>query len=91
MSVIYESVLKRSGQSRRPDVITFYDENKEKVIKEMRKYCKKHGYSVQEADGEYSIMDIVLRKRRATGEVIEEVSYGKLFDVYGNRIKGGGE
>lgn len=46
-----------------------------------------NGYSIQESDGRFTIADIMLRERLATGEEISQKSYRDFFDVYGNRLK----
>ena len=87
-SVIYDVILKRHNGSSRPNVCIFYDEDKELSIAAMADYGKKNGFSITEKDGRFSIADIILRKRKSTGEVISETSYHKIFDtVTGKRIE----
>ena len=90
MQYIYDMVLKR-GVPGKSDVVGFYDEDREKVIEMMKKYDKKHGFSIDTPEGTFTIENIVLRKRTPTGEVISETSFCKIFDVYMNRIDGGGD
>lgn len=90
MSEIYRVILKRHKNSSRPDVCIFYDENREKAIKEMRKYKTKNGFSIQDKDGRFTIANIILRKTTETGEVLSETSYSELYDVYNNRKEEGG-
>ena len=75
---IYDFVLKRHKGSSRKDVCVFYDENKELVVKKMKEYVKKNGYTITENDGRFTIADVILRERKPTGEVIEETSYKDL-------------
>lgn len=87
-NVIYDVILKRHNGSSRPNVCIFYDEDKELSIAAMADYGKKNGFSITEKDGRFSIADIILRKRKSTGEVISETSYHKIFDtVTGKRIE----
>ena len=92
MTIIYDVIAKRhrlrdGSQSNKTDVILFYDEDREKAIKFMNNYRKTNGYAIKENGGTFSIADIVLRERLATGELISETPYRDLFDIYGNRRK----
>lgn len=89
MTKIYDVVAKRYRGSSRSDVVLFYDEDIENAIRFMHDYDKKNGFTIYEKDGRFSIADIILREREATGKVISETPYRKLFDVYGNRLKDG--
>lgn len=86
--VIYDVILKRHNGSSRPDVCIFYDEDKELAVAAMADYNRKNGFSITEKGGRLSIADIVLRERKATGEVISETPYREIFDtVTGKRIE----
>ena len=87
-NVIYDVILKRHNGSSRHNVCIFYDEDKELAIDAMANYCKKNGFSIIEKDGRFSIADIIIRKRKYTGEIISETSYHKIFDtVTGKRLR----
>lgn len=81
----YDVVAKR--RSSRPDVILFYDEDREEAIKFMAKYAKKHGFTIDDKDGTFTIADIILRERESTGTVIRETKYRELFDCLERRLK----
>ena len=87
--MVYDVILKRHCGSSRSNVCIFYDEDREVTIKEMQRYNKKHGFSIDEKDGTFTIADIILRERKPTGEVISETPYIELFDGSGNRRKWG--
>lgn len=89
MTLIYDVIAKRHRGSSRPDVVLFYDEDRETSIKFMQKYDKANGFTITEKDGKSTIADIILRERTATGEKISDTPYIELFDVYGKRINGG--
>lgn len=61
--VEYAVILKRHRGSTRPDVCLFRDEDKNKALKEMRRYCQKNGFSIHEKDGWFTIADIVLEEK----------------------------
>lgn len=82
MTVIYDVILKRHRPSSQSDVCIFYDEDREKAIKEMHRYVKTNGFSIKEKEGTFSIADIVLRERVSTGKVISEKPYHELFDIF---------
>lgn len=84
--MVYDVILKRHCGSSRPNVCIFYDEDREKSIKEMQKYINTHGFTIVEKDGRFTIADIILRERELTGEVISETSYRELFDALGKRL-----
>ncbi len=88
MTIIYDVIAKRYEGSSRQDVVLFYDEDREKAIAFMKKYRMQNGYSIHESDGRFTIADIILRERLATGEEISKKSYREFFDVYGNRMEG---
>lgn len=85
--IVYDVIATRFHPGIRPEVVLFYDEDKEMAIKFMNDYMKKNGYSISEADGRFPIADIVLRERTGTGEEISRKPYKDFFDVYGNRLK----
>jgi len=70
-------------------ICIFYDEDREKAISEMNKYVKRHGFVTP--DGQFSVKDVVLRKRTYTGEEISRMSYIEIFDGLDRRrtLKGG--
>ena len=78
---IYDFILKRHSGSSRKDVCVFYDEDRKLVVKKMREYVKKNGFTITEKDGHFTIADVILRERKPTGEVIGEASYIKIFDT----------
>ena len=91
MTIIYDVIAKRhrmwdGSPSSKPNVTLFYDEDREKAIKFMNNYRKTNGYTIKENAGTFTIADLILRERLATGEMISETPYRDLFDVYGNRI-----
>jgi hypothetical protein len=87
MTKIYDVIAKRHSNCSRPNVILFYDEDRETAIKFMRDYDKKNGFTIYEKDGRFTIADIILRERTPTGEEISRKSYIEIFDVFGNRRK----
>ena len=60
-------------------ICVFYDEDKKKALKEMQKYVKKNGFVTP--DKKYTVADVVLREREATGKVISITPYYKLFNT----------
>lgn len=88
-NIIYDVILKRHNNSSRSDVCIYYDEDKTNALDEMAKYVNKNGFSVAEKDGRFSIADVILRKRKSTGEVIEETSYYKLFNTVTGKLLSG--
>ena len=86
MSVIYDVLLKQRnykpviGYFGEPKyTCIFYDENRNKALKEMQKYVKGQGFTTP--DKKFTVEDVVLRERKATGEEISITSYHKLFDT----------
>lgn len=84
-NIVYDALLVR--QHYKPVVgyvgpeeytCIFYDENREKVLQEMNKYVKKHGFVTP--DGKSAVKNVVLRERKYTGEVISITSYIEIFD-----------
>jgi hypothetical protein len=86
MTIIYDVNAKRHENCNRPDVCLFYDDDKEKSIDYMSKYCKKHGFSIDEKDGTFTIANLVLRERESTGNAISEIPYRELFDIHEKRL-----
>lgn len=86
-NIIYEAILKRHNGSDRPDVCIFYDEDKELVIRKIADYDRKNGFTITEKDGLFSIADIVLRKKKLTGEVLSETPYHEIFDTVTGKRK----
>lgn len=70
-------------------ICKYYDEDKTNALNEMAKYVNKNGFSITEKDGRFSIADVILRKRKPTGEIIEETSYYKLFNTVTGKLLGG--
>ena len=60
-------------------ICIFYDEDKKRVLKEMQKYVKQNGFVTP--DKQFTVADVVLRERKATGEVIGITPYHKLFNT----------
>ena len=60
-------------------ICVFYDEDKKKALKEMQRYVKKNGFVTP--DKKYTVADVVLREREATGKVISITPYYKLFNT----------
>ena len=86
MTMIYDVIAKRHRGSSQPDVVLFYDEDKEKAISEMKKYVDKNGFVIIENEGRFTIGDVVLRERESTGKEISRKSYRELFDIFGKRL-----
>lgn len=85
-TIIYDVLLKQQkyepviGYTGEPKYICiFYDEDKKKALKEMQKYVKRQGFTTP--DRQFTVADVVLRKRAATGNVISITSYHELFDT----------
>lgn len=85
----YSVILKRFQGSSRPDVCIFRDEDREAAIREMRNYADKHGFSIHDPDGHYTIAGIhLVEKEPIVGApIISELAYHELFDYLGNRRK----
>lgn len=73
----YEPVIGYTGEPKYTCI--FYDEDKKKALKEMQKYVKRQGFTTP--DRQFTVADVVLRKRTATGEVISITPYHKLFNT----------
>lgn len=73
----YEPVIGHFGEPKY--MCLFYDEDRNKALKEMRKYVKEHGFTAP--DGKFAVADVVLRERKPTGEEISITPYYKLFDT----------
>lgn len=85
MSIIYDVLLKEHNHFGVQNYICiFYDDDRKKALKEMQKYVKSHGFSTP--DKKYSIADVVLRERDATGAEISITPYHKLFNVITNEL-----
>ncbi|MCG4663471.1 hypothetical protein L0P73_23105 [[Clostridium] innocuum] len=84
-TIIYDVIAKRSPEL--PNVILFYDEDRENAIAYMKKYVKKNGFAIMTAQGCFSVGDILLREREATGKELSIVPYCEIFDLMGKRIK----
>lgn len=85
-TIIYDVLLKQqdyepvTGYYGKPKYICiFYDEDKVKALKEMQKYVKNNGFVTP--DKRFTVADVVLREREATGEVISITPYHKLFNT----------
>ena len=86
MTIIYDVLLQQrrykpvTGYYGEPKYICiFYDEDKNRALKEMRKDVKKNCFVTP--DRQFTVEDVVLREREATGEVISITPYHKLFDT----------
>ena len=86
MTKIYDVIAKRHKGDSRSDVILFYDEDREKAIEFMKKYDAKHGFTIDDKKGTFTVGDLVLRERKSTGERMSETSYIELFDIFGKRL-----
>lgn len=85
-TIIYDVLLKQrnyepiTGYYGEPKyTCIFYDEDRNKALREMQKYVKRNGFVTH--DKRFTVEDVVLREREATGEVISIVSYHKLFNT----------
>ena len=90
--VEYSVILKRFEGSNRPDVCIFRDESREKAIKAMRDYDVKNGFSILEADGRFTIANILLVEKEPIvgAPVLSVTPYCDLFNCIGNRKKEAG-
>ena len=86
MTIIYDVLLEQrkykpvTGYYGEPKYICiFYDEDKKRALKEMQKYVKQNGFVTP--DKRFTVADVVLRERKATGEVISLTPYRKLFNT----------
>lgn len=87
MSRLYRVILKRHEASTRPNVCAFYDEDRETAIKAMKDYVSKHGFTIDEMEGTFTIADVLLSEETYTGEVISQKPWRMIFDIDGKRIK----
>lgn len=83
MNIQYRAIIECGGNQ--PNACFFYDEDREAVIREIKKYCDKNGFSIQTGKGTFSIRNLILSKETLTGEILEQTPYCELFDVYGNK------
>ena len=86
MTIIYDVLLKErnykpiTGYYGEPKyTCIFYDEVRNKALKEMQKYVDTHGFTTP--DKKFTVEDVVLRERESTGKVISITSYYKLFNT----------
>lgn len=80
---IYKPVIGYVGEPKYTCV--FYDESKEKSLKAMQEYVKKNGFVTP--DKQFTVADVVLRKRKPTGEVISITPYHILFNSPTKRLR----
>lgn len=85
MTIIYDVLLEQRdyepviGYFGDPKYICiFYDENKNKALKEMQKYVKHNGFVTP--DKKQTVADVVLRERESTGNVLKITPYCELFN-----------
>jgi len=85
--VEYSVILKRFPGSSRPDVCIFRDEDREKAIREMKKYVDRNGFSIYDSDGHFTIASVhlVAKEPIVGAPVLSEIAYHDLFDYLGNR------
>ena len=86
----YEVILKRHSGSTRSDVCIFVDEDRNKAINSMVDYAKKNGFTIQDADGRYTIADIQLvETERISGKPPVSIkSYYQVYDDVTGKIIG---
>ena len=79
--------LKRHPGQSEPDVCIFRDRDREAAIREMRNYCKKYGFTVEDSNGRHTVSDIILVEQEsvAGAPVLSVKSYCEIFDVYDER------
>lgn len=77
--IIYDVIAKRFDGSSRPNVVLFYDMDRKVAVNFMKKYGKEYGFTIMDEDGRFTIANLILREREATGEVISETPYIELF------------
>ena len=92
MTIIYDVLLKDRnykpviGYYGEPKYICiFYDEDRNKALKEMQKYVDSHGFTTP--DKKFTIENVVLREREATGKVIGITPYCELFNTVTGKLK----
>jgi len=80
--VEYSVMLKRFPGSSRPDVCIIRDDDKAVAMREMHKYGKQHGFSVEDEDGTHTIANIVLIEKEpiAGAPILSVTQYRDLFD-----------
>lgn len=83
-TIIYDVIAERNPVF--PNVVLYYDEDRETAIAYMKKYVNKNGFSIMTAQGCFSVRSISLRTREATGKELNIMPYCKIFDLTGNRI-----
>jgi len=83
--MIYQVIAKR--QPHRPNVILFYDEDREEAIKFLKQYRQQYGYSIKDRMGTFTVADLILREKTYTGDTISDMSYAEIFDINGNRTE----
>lgn len=92
MTIIYDVLLEQRdykpvtgyyGEAKY--ICIFYDEDRKKALKEMQKYVKRNGFVTP--DKRYTVADVVLRKREATGKIVSITPYCKLFDTVTDELK----
>lgn len=92
MTIIYDVLLKDqnykpvTGYYGEPKyTCIFYDEDRNKALKEMQKYVDSHGFTTP--DKKFTIADVVLRERESTGKVISITPYCELFNTVTGKLK----
>lgn len=85
MTMIYDVVAKRHNTETKPDVVLFYDEDREVAISAMRKYCRENGFTITEGKNRFTIANLVIRERESTGKTVSETQYADIFDIYDRR------
>lgn len=87
--VEYSVILKRHKGSTRPDVFIFSDEDREKAIAAMRNYVMKHGFTVQDHDGRFTIagVHLIAKERIAGAPILSETAYLQIFNEHDERRK----
>ena len=92
MTIIYDVLLKErnykpiTGYYGEPKyTCIFYDEDRNKALKEMQKYVDSHGFTT--LDKKFTIENVVLREREATGKVISITPYCELFNTVTGKLK----
>lgn len=85
MTIIYDVLLVQRaykpmvGYYGEPKYICiFYDDDRKKVLEEMRKYVQHNGFVTP--DRKNTVADVVLREREASGEVLSITPYRQLWD-----------
>lgn len=80
--VEYSVILKRYPGSTLPDVCIIRDEDRDVALREMHKYCKQNGFSVQDDTGRHTVANIILEEKEPiAGAPVKSVrQYCELFD-----------